>query len=204
MSMNIRFPAPARSVCAHCPEPAKARPGRSLRSRVPAPGGFTLLEISVVLFIMGLLITLVIPHFGGLRTAYLKSEARRLAGRTNYLYERATADKLVLRLTFDLDTDSYFVSRLDPYAAQPIFQPDQEPGFAPVMMPVGVRLRDVTVAGIGTINRGTASTFFYPEGYVDATVVHLADDSGMVFTLSFNPMTGHVSIQQGGVAPAPA
>jgi prepilin-type N-terminal cleavage/methylation domain-containing protein len=187
---------------------ASAKPGRRQtrlrRQAVRGRAGFTLLEIAIVLFIMGLMITLVMPHIGGIQTARLKSQARRLAGRATYLYAHASSDKVVLRLTFDLDTNSYSVARLDPYAVQPIFMPDSEPGFAPVMMPIGVRLRDVTVEGIGTASRGTVSAFFYPEGYVDATVIHLADDSGNVFTLGLNPMTGRVSITNGDVSPSVA
>jgi hypothetical protein len=146
---------------------------------------------------MGLIVTVAMPYFGGLRSVRLRSEARRLAGRASYLYDRASADKVVLRLTFDLDSDSYSVARLDPYAPEPMFWPDNEPGFQPVMLPAGVRLRDVTVAGQGTVSRGTASSLFFPEGYVDATVVHLSDEYGQVMTLSFDPLTGRVSVQNG-------
>jgi general secretion pathway protein H len=178
---------------------ARARLGRAMRT----PRGFTMLEIAVVLFIIGLIISVIIPRFAGIRSAHLKSEARRLAGRATYLYSRAMSDKVVLRLSFDIDTDSYSVSRLDPYAAKPIFAPDTEPGFRPVMLPVGVRLRDVIVEGTGAMTRGTANCFFYPEGYVDATFVHLVDDSGTVFTLNFNPLTGRVSIRDGDIGPSP-
>jgi hypothetical protein len=42
---------------------------------------------------------------------------------------------------------------------------------------------------------------FDPEGYVDATVVHLVDPGGTVFTLTFQPLTGRVSIARGDIAP---
>jgi len=52
-------------------------------ARIAAAGapGFTLLEIAVVIFIMGLVMSIALPYFGGLTGARLKSEARRLAGR---------------------------------------------------------------------------------------------------------------------------
>jgi len=177
----------------------RARLGRAMRT----PRGFTMLEIAIVLFIMGLVISMALPRFAGIRSAHLKSESRRLAGRASYLYSRAMSDKVVLRLSFDIDSDSYAVSRLDPYSAKPVFAPDTEPGFKPVMLPAGVRLRDVIVEGTGAVTRGTANCFFYPEGYVDATFVHLIDDSGTVFTLSFNPLTGRVAIADADVGPSP-
>jgi len=167
----------------------------------PAEGGFTLLELAVVLFIMGLALTMVTPYFRGFRGTLLKNEVRRLAGRVSYLYETASAQKVVMRLTFDLDGNRYFVSRLDPYAPMPVFVADRQPGAAPVMLPMGVRLRDVTVENSGTLSRGTISCHFYPEGYVDATVIHLTDEWGDVFTVSLDPLTGRVAIWRGETNP---
>lgn len=180
---------------------ATRRPAASSgRPRIAAPG-FTLLELAVVIFIMGLMLTLAMPYLGGFRSASLKSQARRMAGRATYLYDEATGHKLVLRLMFDLDNNGYAVFALDPYSIHPVFNPDVASGGKPVMMPGDVRIRDVTVEGIGTVSRGTVATYFYPEGYVDATVVHLEDESGHVMTLAFSPLTGAVSIFNGDVMP---
>ncbi|MFZ0676254.1 type II secretion system protein [Candidatus Binatus sp.] len=163
--------------------------------------GFTLLELAVVIFIMGLMLTLALPYLGGFREAALKSQARRLAGRATYMYDEATGHKLVLRLIFDIDNNGYAAAQLDPYAVQPVFAPDTTMSGRPVMLPAAIRIRDVTVEGIGTFNRGTIATNFYPEGYVDATVVHLEDASGDVMTLEFSPLTGQVAIISGDVMP---
>ncbi|MGO9062587.1 MAG: hypothetical protein ACLQU2_35270 [Candidatus Binataceae bacterium] len=164
-------------------------------------GGFTLIEIAVVLFLMALMALLVMPSTKGFHLSRLKHETRRLAGRATFLYDQASANKLVLRLTFDFDTNSYFVTRLDPHSPSPTFVPDLDNGAAPVQLPSDVRLRDATVEGTGTVSRGTVSCNFYPEGYVDATVVHLRDAAGTVFTLSFQPLTGRVRIAKGDINP---
>jgi type II secretory pathway pseudopilin PulG len=161
--------------------------------------GFTLLEIAVVIFIMGLVMTLAIPYLGGFHGVELKSEARRLAGRASYLYDEASTQQVIYRMTFDLDHNGYYVTRLDPYVPQPKFLPYSGPWGDKVMLPAGLRLRDVSVAGIGTAKVGSMSCEFYPEGYVDATVIHLATTSGTVLTLSFNPLTGNVGIVSGDV-----
>ncbi len=171
--------------------------------RAGAPGlrgfkdGFTLLEIAVVLFIMGLMLLIAIPQFGGFRSAQLKSAARRLAGRANYLFEEAAARKLVIRLVFDLDRNAYAVMIADPYAASPMFFADRSPADAPVVLPLAVRIRDVTVQGAGTFTRGAVACQFYPEGYADATLIHLVDASGDEITLALNSLTGRVSIANG-------
>ena len=165
--------------------------------RPAAAAGFTLLELTVVLFIIGLTLTLVAPHVGSLRGMRLKSEVRRLAGRIAFISDKAAADKLVMRLTFDLDSNRYFVSQLDPYAAMPTFVPDGTAGAGPITLPRGVRLRDVTVENIGTVSRGMTSCNFYPEGYGDATIIHLDDEWGEVFTIAIDPLTGRVAIGRG-------
>jgi general secretion pathway protein H len=189
------------------PGPACRRAGAIARARLgvswsSASPGFTLLELAVVIFIMGLMLTLAMPYLGGFREAALRSQARRLAGRASYMFDEATGHKLVLRLIFDMDHNGYAAAQLDPYAVQPVFAPDTSLSGRPVMMPAAIRIRDVTIEGIGTVNRGTVATNFYPEGYVDATVVHLDDASGDVMTLEFSPLTGQVAIISGDVMPS--
>jgi prepilin-type N-terminal cleavage/methylation domain-containing protein len=178
---------------------ARARFGASVKSASP---GFTLLELAIVIFIMGLMLSVAMPYLGGFRKAALRSQARRLAGRATYMFDEATGHKLVLRLIFDLDRNGYAAAQLDPYAVQPVFAPDNSLSGRPVMMPAAIRIRDVTIEGIGTVNRGRVATNFYPEGYVDATVVHLDDASGDVMTLEFSPLTGQVAIISGDVMPS--
>jgi general secretion pathway protein H len=178
---------------------ARERFGASVKSASP---GFTLLELAIVIFIMGLMLTVAMPYLGGFRQAALRSQARRLAGRATYMFDEATGHKLVLRLIFDLDHNGYAAAQLDPYAVKPVFAPDNSLSGRPVMMPAAIRIRDVTIEGIGTVNRGMVATNFYPEGYVDATVVHLDDASGDVMTLEFSPLTGQVAIISGDVMPS--
>jgi general secretion pathway protein H len=166
-----------------------------------ASPGFTLLELAIVIFIMGLMLSMAMPYLGGFRKEALRSQARRLAGRATYMFDEASGHKLVLRLIFDLDNNGYAAAKLDPYAVKPVFAPDRRVSGQPVMMPAAIRIRDVTVEGIGTVNRGMVATNFYPEGYVDATVVHLEDASGDVMTLEFSPLTGQVTIIAGDVMP---
>jgi general secretion pathway protein H len=179
---------------------AIARPRESTRHAA----AFTLIEIAVVLFLMALMALLIIPSTRSFHVSRLKHETRRLAARASFLYDQASANKMVLRLTFNIDAQGYLVTRLDPHSPNPAFVPDLENGAAPVMLPPDVHLRDVTVEGKGTVTRGTVSCNFYPEGYVDATVVHLADPAGTVYTLTFEPLTGRVHIARGDLTPKAA
>jgi prepilin-type N-terminal cleavage/methylation domain-containing protein len=163
--------------------------------------GFTLLELAVVMFLIGLVLTIAMPYFASVRTSQMRSEARRLASRANYLYEEAGAQKVILRLNFDFANNGYFVTRLDPFAANPAFRAENGPAGVRIAMPQGIKIRDVTVEGLGTFARGVVSAQFYPGGYVDATLIHLADDSGEIYSLAIDPFSGHVSIVHGDVQP---
>ena len=174
---------------------------RATRNHAAFGRGFTLLELAVVMFLMALIMLIALPYLGSLQPAQMRSEARRLASRANYLYEEAGAQKVLIRLTFDLDHNGYYVTRLDPFAARPVFTPEGGPAGVRVFMPAGIRIRDVWVEGVGAVNRGQVSTQFYPSGYVDATVVHLTDENGEVFTLAIDPFTGRVSIANGDMPP---
>ena len=183
------------------PDSAPAIRMPAIRNR-SAPG-FTLLEIAIVLFIMGLMMSIAIPYFGGITSARLKAQARMLAGRMNYLYDEATEKKLVMRLTFDIDHNGYFVSRLDPYQPMAVFTPENDPLMGRVTLPSDVRIRDVTIGGLGSFTSGHPSCLFYPSGWADAAVVHLISRQGAIFTLIVNPLTGQVSIVSGDAGPAP-
>ena len=107
---------------------------------------------------MGLMMLIAMPYMGGITDAQLKSVSRRLAGRATYLYDEASARKLVIQLVFDMDHNAYFVMTADPYSTQPAFFPDHSTSGAPVILPDAVRIRDVTVEGVGTLSRGTIAT----------------------------------------------
>src|SRR5258708_36158959 len=62
--------------------------------------GFTLLELAIVIFIMGLMLTLTMQYLGGFRRAQLRSQARRLAGRATYMIDQDAGTIIVLRFIF--------------------------------------------------------------------------------------------------------
>ncbi len=171
----------------------------SARSFLP---GFTLLELAVVLLIIGLVLAIAMPHFGAFQGSELRSEAHRLATRSHYLYQEAGAQKVLLRLNLDLNHSTYFVTRLDPFAARPLFMPEKGPAGGVVTMPADIRLRDVWVEGGGVFRSGIVGCQFYPGGIADAAVIHLFDRNGDVMTIGIDPFNGAVAIISGDLSPA--
>jgi prepilin-type N-terminal cleavage/methylation domain-containing protein len=171
-----------------------------LKLRRPA-AGFTLLELAVVLLIIGLVMAVAMPRFSAFRGAELRSESRRLAARSHYLYEEAGAQKVLLRLNLDLNRNSYFVTRMDPWAPNPRFVPEKGLAGGVMSISADVRLRDVWVEGGGLVRSGIVGCQFYPNGIADAAVIHLLGRNGDVITLGIDPSNGTVAIIPGDLSP---
>jgi Tfp pilus assembly protein FimT len=197
--------APKRSGILHCAQ-NQCSTGFSGKRHYNArfARGFTLIELAVILFIIGLVMTLAMPYFGSLESASLRSQARQLATRASYLYEEAAAQKVILRINFDLDHNGYFVTRMDPFAPQPTYVAETGPAGERVHLPEDVRIVDITVEGLGTFKHGMVTCQFYPSGYADGAVIHMADRRGDAYTLNINPLTGAVSAMRGYLSPEDA
>ena len=188
----------SRKVTLHSACYLRLKLTRQLTQKSP---GFTLLELAVLLLMIGLVLVIAMPSFHAFQGAELRSESRRLAARSHYLYEEAGAQKVLLRLNLDLNRNTYFVTRLDPWALNPSFQPETGPAGQVVSMPADVRLRDVWVEGGGLFRNGLVGCQFYPNGIADAAVIHLLDRNGDVITLGINPSNGAVAIVPGDLSP---
>src|SRR5438046_452691 len=118
----------------------------------PTPNpGFTLLELSLVLFIVGLLVVVAVPRLGDLRGARLETSARRLAALVRYLNGEAAFRSQLYRLNYDLDKPTYWVPVLAVNQTTPEFITDASPLTRPVQLPASVAFVDVQVPGAGRV-----------------------------------------------------
>ncbi len=167
-------------------------------SRPPAPSpGFTLLELSLVLFLIGLLVIVIMPRLGDLGGTRLESSARRLAVLARYLNGEAAFNSQLYRLNYDLDKRIYWVSILAANRDITEFIPDASPLARPVQLPVGITFVDVHVPSAGRVSTGQVYTRFYPQGYTDPTVIHLRDQHSRVVTVTIPPLPAEVRIYEG-------
>jgi prepilin-type N-terminal cleavage/methylation domain-containing protein len=166
-------------------------PGASRR-----PGsrqGFTLIELTIVLFIMALFAVLTLPMVTGIGENGLDVSARRLAGSIQYLYNQSALSGLQYRLVFNLDQETYGAKRLE-----------KDGTLAPVTgigrehhLDGDVRFDDVTIPGKGKFTTGKATMTIYPIGWMDETIVHLDNGKGKKLTLRIKPLTGSTEVYEG-------
>jgi general secretion pathway protein H len=161
--------------------------------------GFTLLELAVVLFIVGLLMTIAIPHLGNTSNARLEATARRLAATVRYLSGEAALRNRPYRLNYDLDQHTYWITTLVTTQDHAEFRNDLSPLSRPVQLPPSITFADIQTSGVGRISTGRLSTHFQPQGYADPTIIHLRNQQSRTITVLIPALTGEARIYEGYV-----
>jgi prepilin-type N-terminal cleavage/methylation domain-containing protein len=158
--------------------------------------GFTLIELTVVIVVLGVMLTLVIPRLGEIGEANLKRSSRHLTGMIRFLRDEAQAKKTVYRLVFDVTNNRYWADVLTITGEQT----------------VEYRKLSSELAGEGSLSGST--TFrsvvvsshpdepfirFTPDGWVESAFIHLRDGSDRDFTLIVRPLSGDTELHEGYV-----
>lgn len=157
-------------------------------------GGFTLIELIIVMVIIGVLAGVTLPRLPDITASRLKSASRRIAGTITYLYDRAAAGQLVLRLTFDMEKNEYYVSLLN---TDNQFEETSFTFAGRRSLPWSVKVAGARTPTQGEVAQGKAVVHFFPSGYVEPAVIHLEDHAGNKMTLITHPLTGRVAILEG-------
>tara|TARA_B100001079_G_C16084294_1_gene371220 strand:- start:3 stop:572 length:570 start_codon:yes stop_codon:yes gene_type:complete len=160
--------------------------------------GFTLIELSVVLLIIGIISALIIPRLTSVGDWQLRSSARRLAASITYLYDKASTSRLVYRLTIDLDNGKYFASLLN---TDNQFEKIATRYAKNTTLPKTIKINWARTQRHGLTKDGTITIHFLPSGFMDFAIIELADNANNVYTLKSNPLTGEVKITEGKSQP---
>ena len=166
--------------------------------------GFTLIEITIVVFILALVAMLVAPRLQRVVGGAARSASRTLAGLAAALVQEAIATRTIQRLYYDLDTDEFWVTTLVSRGGVLEEGPPVGPKRA---LPAEVRFEDVATPHHGLVTDGTAFTQFFPSGGVTRTAIHLEEGDRLNginkrpsrYTLTINPITGRVTVVAGYV-----
>lgn len=140
-------------------------------------GGFTLIELAVVLAIMGLMLALALTH-GRLGSQTQQTRAAAAQVVQGLRSARARAIALNRPVTFSLDLEDHDF-RID--------------GATPQALPTALRLTALTVAGKARRQQDSASISFAPDGSSSGGWIELAGN-GMRLVVGVDWLTGRVSV----------
>lgn len=164
----------------------------STAGKLTRQGGFTLIELAVVVLIIALLSALTLPLITGFGENRLENSARRLAGTVKYLYNESALEKREYRLVFNIDDGTFAAKVLredgELVAADGRWKEQRLKG--------DVRIQDVDIVGREKFTSGEATTIIYPAGWLEETIVHLREDD-RTMTVRLMPFTGTSEIYDG-------
>lgn len=177
-------------------------------------GGFTLIELLVTLAVVGLIMGLAINQVGKMTGKNMKAQARRFASTIRFLYNKSIADGAVLRLVFDFDENKYWVEKSsdrltltrEEKKKEGEEEGEEKSSFSitesyvlkPVKLPRGVYLKDIYAEHqSGAVGEGKAYLYFFPQGYVERSVINLRDKNDELhYSLEINPISGNAKIDK--------
>ena len=152
--------------------------------------GYTLIELTVVLVLIGLLITLTVPRFRyAILTDSLKSTTRRMIGIINNLRSEAVREQKTFFLRFDLQSNRFWTDWAGTTEEERLLSYENASS-----LPRGVRILDVWLAGKGKKMGGETAIRFNEKGYVQQSVIHLGSEDGREFTLVLSPFLRKVKV----------
>jgi prepilin-type N-terminal cleavage/methylation domain-containing protein len=168
---------------------------RNPKSTIRNGRGFTLIELTVVMVILGVMLALVVPKLGELGEANLKRSARHLTGMIRFLRDEAQAKKTEYRLRFDIPAGRYwaeFYSRSGEIGEWKQLQSE--------MGTEGSLSGQTSFLSVKAGSHPDEPYIqFTPYGWVEKSFIYLKDGADRPFTLIVKPLTGDTELREGYV-----
>ena len=166
-------------------------------------GGFTLVELMVVLALIGILTVMILPEMRGtFEDSLLRSSSRKLIDVFSLASSEAVSRNQTHRVVIDLRTGRYRLERRVVERGQEGFVPlpDLAGSEGSVDSRIAVRFVRPGEESTRPEQRGSepqvaADRFdFYPDGTAEAGMILLRDRAGFQLGLKINGVTGRVSV----------
>lgn len=173
-------------------------------------GGFTLIELMVVIIIISIMSAMIVAEMHGtFQDALLRSTSRELASAFSAASSRAVATSRPLRVRLDQVNHRYYLERSTRGGTDFFPEKDVPGGQGKIDARITVDVREpeaepadeTGAAAQDSGNRGDVPNpgqedgiTFYPDGTADARRVELADRDGFRMSLRINPITARVQI----------
>ncbi|BCA52905.1 hypothetical protein W02_00450 [Nitrospira sp. KM1] len=159
--------------------------------------GFTLLEIIIVLFLLGGMLSIIIPRIGA--SGNLGAAGRKFIALFRTLQDLSMSQQKTVRLYLDLDRGQYWPMLID--GNQEKIPLDPEPMWQkPFDFPDAIRIADLQV-GQTKSSAGRVDVYFYPNGRIDPAILHLVNDDNHVLGFRVDPVSSDISLTDQRIEP---
>lgn len=155
--------------------------------------GYTLIELSLVILLIGIILVFVLPKLDNLGDSKLRTTARQLAGTIQSVYDESVIKKKPWQIVFDIASRTYTFSEVNDEEPSVISDASRE-----TSLPGNVFIKDIVTEAEGKITEGKVILRFYPDGFVEKNTIHLSDGR-KDYTLVTAPLTGKVRVSEGYV-----
>jgi len=174
------------------PTPRPAGGGQHTGSaRRPEIRGFTLIEVTVVVFLVGILLLVALPRLPEAPlTDHSRKTSRWLVLKIKDLKQRSVREQNVYSLQVDMDTNRFWVTRADMTEAEKIAA--EKDAFRPGG---SVRIVDVEFPQLEPATVGRTEIRFYPRGYSERAMIHI-DDGDRRYSFRIEPFLSRVRIYE--------
>ena len=150
--------------------------------------GFTLIELVVVMFLFGIMLSFTIPRFqDAIETDKTNKFSRWLMLKGQALKESALRGKTRYTLHIGMDSGTLWVSN-ESMTEDAILELEEN-GYK---LPEDLRVLDVEYPEKGIVSMGRADICFYKNGYSDKVLIHIEDDDGNQRTFLIEPFLSKI------------
>lgn len=161
--------------------------------------GYTLIELAVVVFLLGLMVYLSVPRIRDtLIKDEMKSTVRRLIGAVRELRSAAVREQVDYVLHLDLYNHAFWT-----YSVDMTTEKRDERKKKAFHFPDGLKIADVSQLGLEKKADGEIDINFFKQGYVQPTIIHLAR-ADQYFTIVLSPFFSKIKVYEKYVDVTPA
>jgi len=154
-------------------------------------GGFTLLEIVIVVAVVALFIGLAVPRLPDMAGTRIHQNARKVSMMLQLARNRAVSLRRYYRVDVDLDANEVSASYFGPEGTY--ITDDEVRQFS---LREGA-IVDVVNSSEGKVLEGTGWVRISPRGFIEPSLIHIRDEQERVVTVVPSPVSGRVRILDG-------
>jgi prepilin-type N-terminal cleavage/methylation domain-containing protein len=153
-------------------------------------GGFTLIELTMVVFLLGIMLSLTLPRLSDVALSdTLKKTVRTMTATVKEIRYQAIKDSQEYTLVYDFGLKKFYTN--SPGLSEEEQIAAKESSFS---LPSDVQVIDISFKNNEKKNSGEVEIGFSKEGYITPSVIHLGSDDGRRFTFILRPLLGDVNV----------